>query len=513
MQSPPSFARPAHYRLVAVVMCVAVIATNAYGQEAPPEVDATDETQDVQLETKFVAGDFPSLPPDPYDDDESELPPLEEELWQHGGSYLYCPEGDRLGWPSDAHYEYLRLPSGYEKPEPLTAFSEFLGADPIVAGKQLKFGGYSLEPRFVASGDYSLFGQAMELADRRQDLVGHNLRVDLDLRLTGTERFHVQFRPLGERNTGGSFYDFVDPDGYVNNSTGEPDRYWFEGELHSLLGFEQDQFAQRYLNFMVGKFPFSLHNSLLMNDEILGGVLSRNNLQLGPLSNLNLQCFIGANDVDTYPEVETQVYGLHATADLNRDFYELTYAYLDADVDRSAHFVGLSRTTFHGPLTLAARGLVKLGDDAGVGGGHLLALESNLHRIFECEPLGFHHGVFFCNAFWAEEGWNSIAGANFNRLRTAFEVDPLVRLTTTGVLEDTVGATLGAQLFRDHDDQSYVPEFAWESRGGDSVFGFGLRHLRKTGRRTFLEVLGIANWSDNSQFDRIGIAISHTYLF
>lgn len=28
------------------------------------------------------------------------LPPLEEELWLHGGSYLYAPEGDRLNWPS-----------------------------------------------------------------------------------------------------------------------------------------------------------------------------------------------------------------------------------------------------------------------------------------------------------------------------------------------------------------------------------------------------------------------------
>ena len=46
-----------------------------------------------------------------------------------------------------------------------------------------------------------------------------------------------------------------------------------------------------------------------------------------------------------------------------------------------------------------------------------------------------------------------------------------------------------------------------------TVFGVGVRCLKKTGPRTFLEFLGVANWSDNPQFDRLGVALAHTCLF
>lgn len=152
--------------------------------------------------TQQSQGDFPALPPDPNADNLVPLPPLQQELWNHGGSYLYHPEGDRLNWPAEtesAHVEVLRLPETWQEPRPLTAFSEFLGTGPP-AGTQLKwFGdqGYMWDVRFVGSGGYELFGFALEENSQRQDAIGHQLRLDLDLRLTGTERFHVQFRPLG----------------------------------------------------------------------------------------------------------------------------------------------------------------------------------------------------------------------------------------------------------------------------------------------------------------------------
>jgi hypothetical protein len=456
----------------------------------------------------------PELTEEPASEGDESLPPLDEELWLHGGSYMYAPEGDRLGWPGDpaSKHPRLRLPPWWVAPEPLTAFAEFLGAEPVIQRPPLS-SGYSLDPQFVAYGSYNVFGLALEQADQRQDLLGQNLFVDLDLGLTGTERFHVQFRPLGSRNSGGSYYQFSDPAGYVDNSTGEPDRYWFEGELHSLLGAGRDPLAARYLNFVVGKFPFALHNTLLMNDEIIGGVISHNNLQLGALSNLNVQWFAGLNDVDTYAGVESQLVGIHAAFDYRKVFYEATYCYLNTYGPRDTHFAAFSRTQFFGPLSLAGRVLLKLGDAGGRGSAQLVVLESNYTRAFERKLFGFEYAVCFCNAFWASEGWNSIAGTNFNRLRTAFEVNPLVRLSTGAASEETVGVAFGAQLFRHHEDESIVPEFAWEAPDGQTVFGAGLRYLRKTGPRTFLEVLGVLNWSDDDRFDREGIFAAHTVLF
>lgn len=464
----------------------------------------------------ILANRFPALPPDPYEDVKAALPDLQDELWQHGGSYLYAAEGDRLDWPGHGEgHDLLRLPADWQAPEPLTAFADFMGADPIRSSPLtwLGPGEYNLEPRFVGYGSYEIFGFAFQQSDTRRDAIGQQLLVDLDLRLTGTERFHVQFRPLGRRNTGGSYYQFSEPEGYLDNATAEPDRYWFEGELHSLLGWGNDRMASRNTNFVIGKFPFRLHNSLMMNDDIVGGVIGQNNVPFWNTSNLNVQLFAGINDVDSFAFVESQAYGAHGTLDYRQAFFEATYAYVQSDFDRDAHYAGLSRTKFYGPTSVAIRGLFKWGDRGGTGSGQLLTVETNRTRAFQRPLCGVNYGVFFCNAFWATEGWNSIAGGNLNRLRTAFEVDPLVRLAITPAGQETVGVALGVQLFRNHEDEFLVPELAWESRGGDSVAGAGLRYQKKTSARSNLEILGIANWSENDVYERNGIFVSHRWLF
>ena len=482
-----------------------------------PTLDAPVTGFDPRESLVPVAGDFPPLPPPPSDLDQADLPPLSDELWNHGGSYLYQPEGDRWNWPQDGqadHYR-LRLPEDWRAPQPWTAWSKFLGADPVqpVLPPSWLSPEYAWDRRFTAFGSYALFAFAQQQARQRRDAVGHQVFADLDLRLTGTERFHVQFRPVGRRGTGGSYYQFNDPAGYRDNSTGEPDRYWFEGELHSLVGFSRDPLASRYLNFVVGKFPFATHNSLLINDDILGFVVSKNNLYLGRLSNLNLQLWTGLDDVDTYADVRSQVYGVHASLDRQKAFYELTYAFVRAGLGRSAHFAAASRTKTYGPVSFAARALLKFGDQGGTGSAQLLALESNYTVIHDSRPLGIEHAVCFCNAFWASEGWNSIGGGNFNRLRTAFVVNPLVRLAAGPATDDVCGVAVGVQLFRHHEDESLIPEIAWEAPAGRTVIGFGLRYLRKTGPRTFFELLGIVNESEDPQFDRDGVFVTHSWVF
>lgn len=462
---------------------------------------------------------FPTLPPDPYADRHERLPDIGSELHEHGGSYLYQPEGDRLNWPPEgsAHYEVLRLPEDWQKPEPFTLFSEFLGNDPIRVDDCWKWfgGGYTITPEFVGYGSYESFGFAIEQNGRQQQAVGHQLILETDLRLTGTERFHVQFRPLGDGNTGGSLYQFSNPSGYIDNSTAEPTRYWFEGEFHSMFGAFVDPYSPLDYNVVVGKFPFALHNSFLIDDEIQGVVLSKNTIFAGPLSNLNVQLFYGFNDVDTFADAEAQVMGVHATADHRHTFYELTYAFVDHESDRTrdTHFAAISRTNLYGPLSIAGRAMFKWGDRGGRGNGHLFVLESNYTKVFEENFCGVESAVFFCNTFVASRGWNSIGGANLNRIRTVFETNPGVRIAAGPQQQDTLGVAFGAQLFRMHRDESWVPEVAFESPGGEPVIGVGLRYLRKTGPRTFLNVLGTANFSNDERFDRQGVFASYTIVF
>lgn len=465
------------------------------------------------------ASDFPALPPDPYAAERAPLPPLETELWNHGGSYLYAPEGDQLNWPplgSPDHYERLRLPEDWVEPKPWTAFSEFLGADPVFArGKWFGDNGYAWDLRFVGHGGYSLFAFALEQNNQRQDVIGNQLRIDLDLQLTGTERFHVQLRPFGRKNTGGSYYQFGSPEGYVDNSTGEPQRYWFEGELHSIFGAYLDPFAVWDYNIVAGKFPYILHNSLLMNDEILGVVLSKNTIYLGQLSNLNVQLIYGANDVDAIGNAHGALYGTHVSIDYRGAFYEATYAFFDDDRDstRDSHFAAFSGTKFFGPASLAARALFKFGDEGGRGSGQLFTLESNRSWYFQQNRLGIEEAVYYCNAFYNTAGWNPISGGNLNRLRTAFETNPLVRISAGALAVRNLGVAAGVQLFRHHQDESIIPEIAFESPDGIAVTGFGLRYLRKTGSRSFFEALATFTLSDDPRFDREGVFTSYNIEF
>ncbi|MDP6444886.1 MAG: hypothetical protein QF805_13910 [Pirellulaceae bacterium] len=430
------------------------------------------------------------------------LAPLEKELSGHAGSQLYDPA------PSV-------LPEDWVAPQPLTGSTRFLDAGPIHVTRNPIGDGYAWEPRFVCYGNYQLFGLALEEGNARRNAVGHQLVLDMDLRLTGTERFHVQFRPLGEDNSGGSFYQFNQPEGYVDRSHAEPDRYWVEAELHSLLAPWVSPLAALDYQLVAGKFPFALHNRLLMNDEMLGAVVSKNNIQLAHLSNLNVQLFVGWNDVDTFVDSDAHVYGIHVAADDRRAFYEATYAFAEHSVDsrRDSHFIGLSRTKFYGPLSLAGRAMFKWGDSTGRGDGQLFVLESNYTRLLDHHPMGVEYAVWYCNVFGASRGWNSIGGGGYNRLRTAFEVNPLVGISATAAPDDTWGIALGAQLFRHNEDESIVPEAAFQEVAGEPVLGIGMRYLRKVGPRTFVELVASFNLADDPDWERESVFASFTVLF
>ncbi|PQO30452.1 hypothetical protein DTL21_24165 [Bremerella cremea] len=453
--------------------------------------------------------------------DNEPLPPLDQELWQHGGSYLYCPEGDHLGWPGEEQhtgYELLRLPEDYVEPEPFTLFSTFLGEEPVKSHPLLHWfgpGAYNWDPRFVAYGSYQASAIAYKQNQTRSDGLGHQLIVDLDLRLTGTERFHVQFRPLGEGSTGGSYYRFNDPAGYIDNSTGAPQRFWFEGELHSIFSGYADPFAVRDINLAVGKFPFLLQNQLLMNDEVLGLALSKNTIFVGNTSNLNVQGIYAPSDVDNVADANSRMYGISGFLDYQRVFYETSYLFIETPdaPGRNQHFYAIARTALYGQLTCTGRALFKFGDNAGSGGGELYVLETNYTQVFPTHPLGIEMGVGYCNLFYATEGWNSAAGGGFNRLRAAFDVNPLVGISTGMTLGENYGVSLGMQFFRHHEDESIAPEFAFQSLNGDAIYGLGLRYQRKTGKRTFFEVLGLVNFSENAALRRDGVFISETILF
>ncbi|MCA9246704.1 MAG: hypothetical protein KDA42_06300 [Planctomycetales bacterium] len=515
--------------LVVAVLLVAAAFPMRADEAAPlPSIFPSSEVQrlpalaadEMTERLPTIAARFPELPPPPNETDDIDLPPLEEELATRG-SYLYDFEGSPppVGYLNDTTYsKHLRLPEDFSTPRPLTLFQDFLGADPIRTYPNLHWPGcegFAWEPRFVGYGQYSLFGFAFEEGGESQGGIGHHLIADFDLRLTGTERAHVQFRPLGRENTGGSFYQLSEPTGYIDNSTGIPDRYWVEGELYSIIqGLTGQEFTPRDYHFVVGRFPFQLHNRLLMNDDIVGVAINKNTVYVGDLSNLNIQAFYAFDDVDAYT-ASSDLYGIHSTAEYRLMLMEATYARVapsHSDLpDRD--YAAFSLTRYFGPCAVSGRDMGKW--ESSSADGQLFVLESNYTRHMHGHLAHMAHwetAVFYANAFYATPDWRPISGGNFDRLRSAFEVSPLVAIAR-GTADNTTGVALGVQLFGSNEDSSLTPEIAFEAPGGTGVLGIGLRYQRKTGKRSFFDIQAIGNWSDDESLERAGVFASETILF
>lgn len=515
------------FRCVGVLTLAAVTALAVRADDAAGKVRLDRIGEDSTLPASpIVQASFESdsESEDTASDGADWLPPLEVELHQHGGSFLYEPldVSASLYRPAGVHSPVLRLPADWQTPQPLSFPEDFLGSHLIAWDRaQSWFGenGAQWEPRFVAYGSYELFGSVLENAGRRRDGIGHQLIVDLDLALTGTERFHVQFRPLGGKNSGGSFLSFSEPTGYDDNADGVPQRWWFEGELQSLLGGLIDDPTQQWdVNVTLGKFPLALQNFLLMNDEVTGVILSKNNLLIAPFSNINVQMFYLLDDVDAFNRRSTEVVGLEVTADYRLAFLEATYLHtFDAsqrDVD--ADYFALAGTQFFGPITLAGRVLLKTGNSAGSGDGQLYVIESNFTRRASPEVeerTGIELAVAYVNLFKATSGWSPVAGGNFDRLRNAFALNPLLQIAGGRAPTDTTGGALGVQLFRHHEDESIIPEVALEDVAGDSVWGAGLQYERKLSPRVYFNLRGLKTWSDNRSFVRAGVFVSTFLIF
>ncbi|MHC4879026.1 MAG: hypothetical protein ACYTGL_21450, partial [Planctomycetota bacterium] len=181
-----------------------------------------------------------------------------------------------------------------------------------------------------------------------------------------------------------------------------------------------------------------------------------------------------------------------------------------------SRYAAVSATQFFGPLALAGRALFKGGDDAGTGSGSLYVLESNFTRAashdVECST-GIQKAVVYANFFKATSGWSPISGANFNRLRSTFAVDPLIRIGRGFNPADTIGASLGVELFRHHEDEQVIPEVAYEQIQGEPVWAVGLRWLRKIGPRCYLDASGVLSWSDDRSLEREGVFVSTFIVF
>jgi hypothetical protein len=172
--------------------------------------------------------------------------------------------------------------------------------------------------------------------------------VDVDFKITATERIHAFFTPL-QRNNQFTRYEFGGRDG-DGKLSGEfdlnPQTLFFEGDLGALYSGFSGKRAGFDLPFTFGLFPLFLQNGIWANDAILGGAVSipaRNSAALG-LANFDITLFAGFDNVDN-PGIlgannkrNANIYGITTFIDAFGGYIEAGYGLLEGTRERSGQY-------------------------------------------------------------------------------------------------------------------------------------------------------------------------------
>jgi hypothetical protein len=174
--------------------------------------------------------------------------------------------------------------------------------------------------------------------------VATRLNLDVDLKLTSTERIHAFFTPI-QKNNQFTRFEFGGGDGDKKFHTEfdlKPQTLFFEGDLGSIYSGVSGKQAGFDLPFTVGLFPLFLQNGIWANDAILGAAVSlnaKNSRKLG-LANYDVTFFAGFDNVDNAGILgkdnrNANLYGVTTFIDAFGGYIEAGYGLLQG-VDRRA---------------------------------------------------------------------------------------------------------------------------------------------------------------------------------
>jgi hypothetical protein len=170
--------------------------------------------------------------------------------------------------------------------------------------------------------------------------IATRLNIDVDLKITGTERIHAFFTPIQDDNVYTRF-EFGGGDGddqFTAEFDPDPATLFFEGDFGSLYSGFSGKEARFDLPFTVGLFPLFLQNGIWANDAILGGAVTlpaKNSAALG-LANFDITFFAAFDNVDnagniSADEDDNPLYGVTAFVDAFDGFVEAGYGLIEDD--------------------------------------------------------------------------------------------------------------------------------------------------------------------------------------
>ena len=291
--------------------------------------------------------------------------------------------------------------------------------------------------------------------------IATRVNIDVDMKITSTERLHLFVRPLdnGGKFTrceffGGDSADKCDLQTDLNLET-----LFFEGDAGAIAqGFTGRYYKGDY-PFSVGLVPLFFQNGIWMDDAVLGAayaIPAMNSPELD-ISNMDISFFAGWDDVENNgivdaagntPQHNSNVYGTNIFIEALEGYTEIGLGFIDVDDDKLGDqdlmSIGASWSTrYEDLLSYSVRGYYSRqhrndgGADTGDGMAILLETSWMTHKPYTLLP--------YANFFFGLGNPQPLANAEGLLINTGinFETDGL---TGFPFLDDTAAGTFGGAI-------------------------------------------------------------------
>ncbi len=172
------------------------------------------------------------------------------------------------------------------------------------------------------------------------------LNLNIDFRLTATERFHVFLRPLDRVEKGrvtrvefgGNQRDLFGDHEILLDA--EPEAAFFEGDLGQIAAGITDQYNLHDIPIALGLMPLFFQNGIWMEDAIMGGAITipAMNSARFDITNMDITFFGGFDRVTTkavlepngvFDDQDAQLYGTAIFIEAGEAYIEAGYGYTD----------------------------------------------------------------------------------------------------------------------------------------------------------------------------------------
>ncbi|MEL7497956.1 MAG: hypothetical protein AAFN77_10125 [Planctomycetota bacterium] len=329
----------------------------------------------------------------------------------------------------------------------------------------------NIAPQFLVYGDFRSTIASNSANGDNRSLIASELNLDIDLKLTGTERFHAFVSPLdnGLQNT----RYLLDEDDYVSEFDANIDFGYFEGDLGAIAGGFIDETLPFDMPFAIGVMPLLLQNGVWMEDAFLGfatTIPARNSARWN-ISNMDITFFAGydkiTSDAFLGNDSATRMYGIATFIDALNGYFEIDYAYFDDRrfEDQSYHNIGFGYTRRYGRfISNSTRVIVNAGQSTASGpntaDGVLLLSENSLISGAPSTLVPYFN--LFAGFDRPQSAARAVqAGGVLRNTGILFETDGMTNYPTLdATANDTYGGAFGINLIADDFSQQLVLEMA-----------------------------------------------------